>query len=136
MTLLPQALPVRQFLLTNLVRSPDMKNLQLRIPIKILASSLDNMGDFPIKGSDECRFDGPALFIRGTQSHYVPDDVLPLIGLYFPRFEVRDVECGHWVISEKPEAFRQGEQKVKALYVTLLIVIAVVEFIEKHQRRG
>lgn len=67
------------------------------------------MGDFPYKIPDEMRYDGPTLFIRGTKSHYVADDVLPLIGRFFPRFEVKDIDCGHWVISEKPEPFRQGE---------------------------
>ena len=90
------------------MRSLDGNHLRLRIPIKTLAASLDNMGDFPFKDPDEARYDGPTLFIRGTKSHYVADDVLPLIGRFFPRFEVSDVDCGHWVISEKPEAFRKG----------------------------
>lgn len=66
------------------------------------------MGDFPFKDPDQAHYDGPTLVIRGTESKYVPDDVLPLIGRFFPRFVVRDIESGHWVISEKPEAFRQG----------------------------
>lgn len=55
------------------------------------------------------RFLKPALFIRGTKSKYVPDEVIPLIGQFFPMFEMVDAEAGHWVISENPEAFRQGE---------------------------
>lgn len=102
-----QALPIRQFLLTNLVRSDD-GHLRFRIPVKTLSTHLDNMGDFPFKDPDENRYDGPTLIIRGTKSHYVADDVLPLIGRFFPRFELRDIDSGHWVISEKPEAFRQG----------------------------
>lgn len=105
---MPQALPIRQFLLTNLVRSPNEDYLQFRIPIKTLAASLDSMGDFPFKDPDEARYDGPTLFIRGTQSHYVADDVLPLVGRFFPRFEIKDIPCGHWIISEKPEEFRKG----------------------------
>ena len=66
------------------------------------------MGDFPFKDPDEARYDGATLFIRGTQSHYVADDILPLIGRFFPRFDMKDIQCGHWVISEKPEAFRKG----------------------------
>lgn len=42
-------------------------------------------------------------------SKYVPDEVLPLIGEFFPRFHLVDIEAGHWLISEQPEAFRQGE---------------------------
>ena len=82
--------------------------MRFRIPIKILGMALNNMGDFPFKDPDEKRFYGPALFIRGTKSHYIADEVLPLIGRFFPRFEVRDIDCGHWVIAERPEEFRQG----------------------------
>ena len=66
------------------------------------------MGDFPFKDPDEARYDGPTLFVRGTKSDYVPDEMLPLIGRFFPRFELRDIDSGHWVISEQPEAFRKG----------------------------
>ncbi|KAL9007263.1 MAG: hypothetical protein Q9188_000066 [Gyalolechia gomerana] len=109
------ALPIRQFLMTNLVKAPHSGFLRLRIPIQTLASSLGNMGDFPFKDSDEARYKGPTLFIRGTRSHYVADDVLPVIGEFFPRFIIRDIDCGHWVISEQPEAFRQGERDFHTL---------------------
>lgn len=39
----------------------------------------------------------------------MPDEVLPAIGRFFPRFELVDVDAGHWVISENPEGFREGE---------------------------
>lgn len=106
--MLTQALPIRQFLLTNLVRAPEEDYFEFRIPISTLASSLDFMGDFPFKDPHKARYEGPSLFVRGTKSHYVPDDVMPLIGRFFPKFELRDIDCGHWVISEKPERFRQG----------------------------
>ncbi|KAL8945133.1 MAG: hypothetical protein Q9211_000345 [Gyalolechia sp. 1 TL-2023] len=102
------ALPIRQFLMTNLVKAPHSGSLRLRIPIKTLMSSLNNMADFPFKSSDEARYKGPTLFVRGTRSHYVADDVLPVIGQFFPKFTVRDMDCGHWVISEQPEAFLQA----------------------------
>jgi len=96
--------PVRQFLLTNLVREPG-KPLRWRIPVKILADALDDMADFPFKNPDEARFSKRALFIRGTRSHYVSDETLPIVGRFFPRFDVVDVDAGHWVISEKPDVF-------------------------------
>ncbi|MCJ1373511.1 hypothetical protein MMC20_004739 [Loxospora ochrophaea] len=102
------ALPIRQFLLTNLVRLPSSKHLTFRIPTRTLAAALDNMGDFPFKDPEDTRYDGPTLFVRGTKSHYVADDVLPLIGRFFPRFELQDIDSGHWVISEKPDTFKQG----------------------------
>lgn len=79
------------------------------MPLHILAKSLDHLGDFPFKNPSEVRFVKPALFVRGTLSKYVPDEVIPLIGQFFPMFELVDIDAGHWVISEKPEEFRQGE---------------------------
>ncbi|KAI8164148.1 hypothetical protein K4K61_009636 [Colletotrichum sp. SAR11_59] len=66
------------------------------------------MGDFPYKDPSKVRFEKPALFVRGTKSKYVPDDVLPIIGQFFPKFRLADIDAGHWVISEKPEDFRQA----------------------------
>ncbi|KAI9714758.1 MAG: hypothetical protein M1820_000047 [Bogoriella megaspora] len=104
-----ESLPIRQFLLTNLIKPRDSKILKFRIPIKYLAAALDDMADFPFEDPDDVRFEKPALFVRGTKSHYVADEMLPIIGRFFPRFEVRDIEAGHWVISEKMEDFRKGE---------------------------
>ncbi|KAH9860043.1 hypothetical protein IAQ61_011827 [Plenodomus lingam] len=98
-------LAVRQFLLTNLVRDEPGQPLRFRIPIHILTRALDDMADFPFTNPEERRFDKRALFIRGTKSRYVSDEVLPIIGRFFPRFELVDVDCGHWVISERPKEF-------------------------------
>ncbi|TVY58658.1 Abhydrolase domain-containing protein [Lachnellula cervina] len=102
------SLPIRQFLLGNLHRPPGEKIQKFKVPLKILGSALDNLGDFPFKDPGEVRFEKPALFVRGTQSHYVPDEALPIIGQFFPRFVLADIDAGHWVISEKPEEFRQA----------------------------
>lgn len=106
-----KSLAVRQFLLGNLHRSADGdgKTQKFRVPLPILAKALDHLGDFPFKDPGEVRFLKPALFVRGTKSKYVPDEVIPLIGQFFPKFELVDIDAGHWVISENPEAFRQGE---------------------------
>ncbi|KAI4204365.1 MAG: hypothetical protein LQ350_001121 [Teloschistes chrysophthalmus] len=102
------ALPVRQFLLTNLVKKPQSDVFVMRIPLKTLASNLGKLGDFPFRNPHEACYKGPTLFVRGTKSHYVADDVLPAVGQFFPRFVVTNIDCGHWVISEQPEAFRQA----------------------------
>ncbi|OSS45270.1 hypothetical protein B5807_10145 [Epicoccum nigrum] len=98
-------LAVRQFLLSNLFRPSPGAPLQWRIPVPVLARSLDHMADFPFSDPDANSFPKPALFVRGTRSRYVPDEVLPVIGRFFPRFQLVDVDCGHWVISEKPDEF-------------------------------
>ena len=106
-----ESLPIRQFLLTNLVRATDEKGQsyqKFRIPLHTLANSLDSMADFPYKDPENVRYEGPTLFVRGTKSHYVADDTLPVIGSFFPCFELKDVKGGHWIISENPHAFREG----------------------------
>lgn len=96
-------------MLANLYRAPGEKVQKFQIPLDILGKSLNNLGDFPYKRPQDRRFGKPALFVRGTKSQYVADDVLPAIGEFFPRFRLVDVNAGHWLISEQPEAFRQGE---------------------------
>ncbi|KAJ4020871.1 hypothetical protein NW766_002366 [Fusarium irregulare] len=107
-----ESLPIRQFLLGNMHMPEGEKTRKFRIPLGVLGKALDNLGDFPYKNPNEVRFEKPALFVRGTQSKYVPDDVLPLIGQFFPKFRLVDIDAGHWLISEQPEAFRQGTRFV------------------------
>ncbi|KAI1261290.1 alpha beta hydrolase fold family [Xylariaceae sp. FL1019] len=105
-------LPVRQFILGNLYReaitleSGEKKTVfKSRIPLDIIAKGLDHIGDFPFRDPNTTRFEKPALFIRGSKSGYVPDESIPAIGQFFPRFRLVDVEAGHWVISENPTDF-------------------------------
>jgi pimeloyl-ACP methyl ester carboxylesterase len=116
-----ESLPVRQFLLTNLIRdTEDTENKNKRkwqVPLKYLQPALNGMGDFPFSDPDSVRWEGPALFVRGTKSSYVADEMLPTIGRFFPGFRVVDVEAGHWVISEKPEEFREGELLFPFAYI-------------------
>ncbi|KAF2423312.1 alpha/beta-hydrolase [Tothia fuscella] len=101
-------LAVRQFLLTNLMRAKDGPHMIWRVPLNYLAAALDDMADFPYRDPDEIRYEKPTLFLRGTKSHYIPDETLPIIGRFFPLFKVADIEAGHWVISENPEGFRRA----------------------------
>ncbi|OAP56715.1 hypothetical protein AYL99_08827 [Fonsecaea erecta] len=123
-------LAIRQFLLTNLVKMPVVHGtpgqqqqqqqhaarkdkhheteLRFRIPLHTLAKSLPNMADFPFKDPDTHKYKGPTLVVRGTKSHYVADETLPVIGRFFPKFELLDFDCGHWVMSEKFEEFRRA----------------------------
>jgi pimeloyl-ACP methyl ester carboxylesterase len=106
-----QSIPIRQFLLTNLMRGDDGIQ-KFKVPLKYLTPTLSGLGDFPYKDPEEVRYSGPTLIVRGTQSHYVADDMLPVCGRFFPNFERSDIDAGHWVISEKPEEFRRGGSHV------------------------
>lgn len=101
------SLPIRQFLLGNLYLPDGHVTRKFRIPLDILARSLGSLGDFPYKDPGTRRFEKLALFVRGTKSSYVADDMLPVIGQFFPRFRLADIDAGHWLISEEPEVFRQ-----------------------------
>jgi pimeloyl-ACP methyl ester carboxylesterase len=116
-------LAIRQFLLTNLVKVPVQSTgsheqrshgtapateLRFRIPLPTLAKALPDMADFPFKDPDTHKYKGPTLVVRGTRSHYVADETLPVIGRFFPKFELLDCDSGHWVMSERFEEFRQG----------------------------
>lgn len=95
----------------------------------ILGKALDKIAEFPFD-PEKTRFEKRALFVRGTKSAYVPDEMIPVIGRFFPLFRLKDIEAGHWgefsehrrsgarletysgletVISEKPNDFKDGE---------------------------
>lgn len=118
-----QNVTVRQFLLQNLHCPKDEKVHKFKVPLSVIGQSLDHLGDFPYKNPGEVRFAKPALFIRGTQSKYVPDEALPIIGQFFPLFKLVDIDAGHWVISEKPELFRQGTLKRAFHMLTSLLIV-------------
>ncbi|KAF3402780.1 hypothetical protein DPV78_004190 [Talaromyces pinophilus] len=112
------SLAIRQFLLTNLIRDPenDNKTLKFRVPLDTLGSNLGEMADFPWKfdrenaanNTDLPTYTGPTLIIRGLQSKYVSEKRLPAVKHFFPNAEIAGIDAGHWVISEKPEEFRQA----------------------------
>lgn len=104
-----QSLSIRQFLLGNLHRKPGQNTQTFNVPVDTLGVALGHLGDFPFKDPTQVRFEKPALFVRGTKSKYVPDEVLPVVGQFFPRFHLVDIDAGHWVISEQPEEFRRGK---------------------------
>ncbi len=68
----------------NLHRPQGDSTQRFRVPLDILGKALDHLGDFPFKDPSAVRFEKPALFVRGTKSKYVPDEVIPLIGQFFP----------------------------------------------------
>lgn len=74
------------------------------------------MADFPWKfdrdndsnNTNLPTYNGPTLVVRGLQSKYVSDKRIPAVKRFFPNSEIVGIDAGHWLISEKPEEFRQG----------------------------
>ncbi|CAG8517407.1 10319_t:CDS:10 [Ambispora gerdemannii] len=95
---------IRQFLLTNLKRNPDTGIYKFRIPLDLLDDSLEELGGFPFDSAHHT-FHKPTLFVAGTKSNYVKPKVHPTIRTLFPEAVIVDIEAGHWVHAEKPQAF-------------------------------
>ena len=76
-----QALPVRQFLLTN-AEIKDGK-IGFRNPLAILDDAIGRIGEFPFKAG-EISWDGPTLFVKGTKSAYINRHNAPRTKDFFP----------------------------------------------------
>lgn len=93
---------VRGFLLQNL--RPTSAGYVWQPNLTLLHSSLDIIGHFPDTG--DAVFDHPVLWVAGERSDYVSRDDLPQMRSLFPRTTLLTVKgSGHWVHSEKPQAF-------------------------------
>ena len=94
---------VRQFLLTNLQRTPHGFEWKVNLQA-IRANYAAIMGAVTASGP----FTGPALFIRGERSDYLREEDLPLIQTMFPKAEFATIPgAGHWVHAEAPDEFRR-----------------------------
>ncbi len=95
---------VRAFLLQNLRRDGD--HWAWRANLGLLREQLDAVGGFPDPGG--ATFDGPVTWVVGERSRYTDDDDAVVMRRLFPRTRQVTVKgAGHWVHSEKPEAFGQ-----------------------------
>lgn len=101
---------VRGFLLQNLRPSPDGYAWQPNLTL--LRASLPTIGGFPdateltSRAGGSATFDRPVLWMAGAESDYIDRAQLPLMRSFFPRTTLLTVKgSGHWVHSEKPEAF-------------------------------
>ena len=94
---------IRGFLLQNLVR--DEGAWRWRINLKILSSAMEVIcGTSGMDGAPP--FNGPALFLRGARSDYVPDAAEPAIRELFPKADIATIaDAGHWLHAEQPRAF-------------------------------
>lgn len=93
---------VRAFLLMNLVRNGDGK-FTWRFNLPALFENYELIRSAPDLIEP---FDGPTLYIRGSESAYVLPEYHTLMSHYTPDFSVETLEgCGHWLHAEKPAEF-------------------------------
>jgi pimeloyl-ACP methyl ester carboxylesterase len=96
---------VRGFLLQNLRREGDAWRWQPNL--ELLRDEIDEIGGWPADALDgTSSYDGPVLWIGGSESRYVQDDYAGAMERYFPRVRRVTVKgAGHWVHSEQPAVF-------------------------------
>ncbi|GAB1216024.1 hypothetical protein ATERTT37_005225 [Aspergillus terreus] len=102
-----QSAAIRLWLLSNFIKDRRSPYLKLRLPLDILNTALGPLGDFPYM-DEPVKFHRPTLFLRAHQSYYIPDHALPRVQNFFPQARVVDMDCGHWVVQDQPEEFRQA----------------------------
>lgn len=94
----------RGFLLQNLRRGDDGYHWQANLDL--LRRDLAVIGDWP---ETDAVFDRPVLWMAGERSDYVADADEGRMRRLFPRTRLLTVKgAGHWVHSEKPEAFESA----------------------------
>ncbi|GIK07143.1 hypothetical protein Aspvir_002798 [Aspergillus viridinutans] len=101
------SLSIRLFLLSNFVKDSDTPYLKSRVPLDILNTALTPLGDFPHK-NESVKFHNPTLFIRALRSHYIPESAFPLMSSFFPHSRIVNIDCGHWVVQERPEELKSA----------------------------
>jgi esterase len=103
-------LVVRRFLLKNLkkVAAPSAStspssHFEWKIPLDLLYQNYPHICEaIPLHAP----FPGPALFLRGGKSHYVPENSLPQISQLFPHAKLETIPgAGHWVHADAREEF-------------------------------
>jgi pimeloyl-ACP methyl ester carboxylesterase len=99
---IPEAM-LRSFLLQNLVVAEGQA--EWRINLEALADNMPALLDFPTD-LPETGFDGPAYFLHGGASPYVPPETHPRIRALFPDAVIEALPgAGHWLHAEQPSAF-------------------------------
>lgn len=91
----------RQFLLTNLVRTP--KGFQWQINLESLTKHLEELMQDSLGEND--RYEGPALFLKGGDSDFIEDEDETKIKKHFPKASVVTIpNSGHNVHVENKDA--------------------------------
>ncbi|GGO28766.1 esterase [Gemmobacter aquaticus] len=99
----PEA-PLRAFFLQSL----DLRaegGPRWRLNFDVLATEMSNIVGWH---APEGRFDGPALFLTGAESHYVKPEYRPAILSQFPAARFAKLPgAGHWLHADKPREFEE-----------------------------
>lgn len=102
-------LPVRQFLLKNLIKSgADSFSWRMNLPAIIANYPAISAGQTVPEGTLPDGYPGQVLFIKGGNSDYITAKYSQVVATLFPRAVMRIIPAtGHWLHAEKPTLFVQ-----------------------------
>lgn len=93
---------IRGFLLQSLARTKD--GFQWKPNLKLLYESLPTIAEFP--EFDDEQYDGPVLWVAGSESNYIKDEYAETMRELFPRTTQTTVkDAGHWLHAEQSDVF-------------------------------
>lgn len=96
---------VQTFLLGNLKASGTSSKLRIPALEMLKYDIIRDMGSWP---NIQARYPGPTLIMHAKYSPFVTDTNLKVdFPRYFSNFKLKQYECGHWIVSERPEEFVQ-----------------------------
>ncbi len=88
-----------QFLLQNLVQADQM--FQWQFNLAAIQSNIDYVSDFPALST---QYNGPTLFLGGTESDFINEEYHGAIRNYFPTAAIEMIaQAGHMLHIEQPE---------------------------------
>jgi pimeloyl-ACP methyl ester carboxylesterase len=94
-----KAAPLRAFLLNNLVLGDHP---HWRVGLKEIEAAMPDLLAWP-ELPGQAPFNGPALFLRGGDSHYVGPAAERVIDVLFPNAGRQSIEgASHWLHADKP----------------------------------
>ena len=108
------ARPIRLFLATNLERTSDNGQpvMGLRVGLEQIIKGYPDIVTVP---AGDQPYDGPCLVLRGANSDYVSDAMLPALKQVLPNARVVTLkEAGHWLHADQPQAFQQAVESFVA----------------------
>lgn len=95
---------LRAFFLQSLDMKAEPPRWRLNLPV--IAAEMPKIVGWP---GTEGRFDGPALFLTGADSHYVRPEHRETIRRLFPHARFAKLPgAGHWLHAEKPREFEEA----------------------------
>lgn len=94
---------IRQFLLKSLGRNSEGFVWKINLPV--ITENIEEVGE---ELDSDGKYEGPTLFLGGSNSNYIRQEDLPDILEHFPNYQIEFVQdAGHWLHAEKPEAVIQ-----------------------------